>query len=296
MIPICSNSKPILQSRTDRGAPGQVPYNMRMLPALALLASSAGVLACDNEQYPLLRIESFEYGYAHPDTIAAGLTRVRLVNRGTEWHEALLARLADHTLSAGDYADSVRAGVNFPGFARGFGGPSLTIPRDSTDLIVNLVPGRYALVCWFKGHLRRHGMASDLVVMDRGTAARQPPQTTATVTMRDYAFALSQPLVAGPNVIKIQNRGAEIHELDVFRLKPGMTSDALVAWQAGDQEGEAPGTPIGGTLDVEPGDHVWLELDLAPGRYVLICIVPASDGQPHAHKGMVLEIEIAQPA
>ena len=110
--------------------------------------------------------------------------------------------------------------------------------------------------------------------------------------MLDYAFRLSAPLAAGRNVIRVENRGAEIHEVDVFRLKPGMTSDALVTWQAGDQEGEAPGFPMGGTLDVEPGDHLWLELDLEPGRYVFICIVPAPDGQPHAHKGMVMEVEV----
>lgn len=264
------------------------------LPTLAVVGS-VGVLACDGDPYPMLRIEAFEYGYEHANTVPAGLTRVRLVNRGSEWHEALLVRLADSTASAADYADSARAGVDFPSFARGFGGPGLTLPDDSTDIIVNLVPGRYAIVCWFKGHLRS-GMVSDLMVVDRGPTDRWPPQEALTLTMLDYAFGLSAPLVAGRNVIRIENRGTEIHEVDVFRLKPGMKSEALVAWHAGDQEGEAPGLPMGGTLDVEPGDHLWLVLDLEPGRYVLICTVPAPDGEPHAHKGMVMEVEVERSA
>jgi uncharacterized cupredoxin-like copper-binding protein len=242
-----------------------------------------------------LRIEAFEYGYEHADTVPSGLTRVRLVNRGGEWHEALLARLADARAFAADYADSARAGVDFPAFARGFGGPSLTVPDDSTDIIINLIPGRYAIVCWFKGHLLS-GMISDVLVVDHRATDQRLPQEATTLTMLDYAFALSAPLAAGRNVIRVENRGAEIHEVDVFRLNAGISSDALVAWQAGDQEGEAPGVPVGGTLDVEPGDQVWVEVDLEPGRYVLICTVPAPDGQPHAHKGMVLEVEVGRSA
>ena len=132
-----------------------------------------------------------------------------------------------------------------------------------------------------------------MIVADSGGGDPPLPESNAALTMLDYAFGLSAPLRVGRNVVRVENRGLEVHEVDVFRLKPGMTSDALIAWQAGDQEGESPGIPMGGTLDVEPGDHLWIELELEPGSYVLICTVPAPDGAPHAHKGMVMVVELS---
>jgi hypothetical protein len=43
-----------------------------------------------------------------------------------------------------------------------------------------------------------------------------------------------------------------------------------------------------------PGAHAFVDLDLEPGEYGLICFLPdMKDGKPHFHHGMVKKITVA---
>ncbi|MBA3260206.1 MAG: hypothetical protein H0T68_12175 [Gemmatimonadales bacterium] len=45
---------------------------------------------------------------------------------------------------------------------------------------------------------------------------------------------------------------------------------------------------------LERGGVNWIEVDLEPGKYALICFLPdAKDGKPHFTHGMMQEIEVA---
>lgn len=243
---------------------------------------------------PLFRVETRDHAFHAPGRAPAGLVRVRLVNRGAAWHEALIVRLEGEARRAATYVDSVRAGADFPGFATDLGGPGLTVPGDSTDLLVRLVPGRYALVCWFGDHVKL-GMVHDFEVVPdpQGAPAAAEPAADVVVTMSDYAFRLSRPVTAGRHVMRVENRGPQPHELDFFRLLPGRTARDYLAWSAGGRKGPPPGLPIGGTLDFLPGHRVWLPVAFEPGRHFAVCHVPdAKDGRPHHDRGMVLEFDV----
>jgi hypothetical protein len=44
---------------------------------------------------------------------------------------------------------------------------------------------------------------------------------------------------------------------------------------------------IGGSLELSSGVAIWLELDLEPGNYIVMCFLPSpGDPIPHAAKGM----------
>lgn len=278
---------------------------------LASLSAACAVRDADSRSaafasYPLLRIEAHDHAYRAParvETDPAGLVRVRLVNHGAVWHEALIVRLASASHGARDYVDSVRAGAAFPGFATDVGGPGLTVPRDSGEIVLALPPGYYALACWFAGHVRQ-GQVHDFEVMapvereiDEGAAAagaRAGPTPDLTLTMYDYNFELSAPLEAGPQVIQVENRGPQAHEVDFFRLLPGRSARDYLSWVRSKRVGPAPAVPVGGTLDFAPGGRVWLAVSFEVGRYFVVCHVPdAGSDRPHYEHGMIREFLVA---
>jgi len=51
---------------------------------------------------------------------------------------------------------------------------------------------------------------------------------------------------------------------------------------------------MGGISGLAPGDHVFVTVTLAPGRYGLICFFPdAKDGKAHYMHGMVKEFRVS---
>lgn len=255
----------------------------------------AGILAaCRPASVPpaSLTVLAHEYGYEMPTSVPAGLVRVELQNQGRDVHEALIVHFTDPRGTAATYVDSVRARVDFPAFATDLGGPGLTLPGNATTVWLALTPGRYAVVCWKGDHLRL-GMAHDLDVT-RATGPSSPPPAAATeLSLRDYTFHLAAPLQAGPQILHIRNDGAEAHEADIFRLSDTTTVQDYLAWLRGGEVGPPPVDPIGGLGDLAPGRELWLGLALPPGRYFILCQVPASgDGRPHFEHGMVLEFTV----
>jgi len=271
------------------------------LPLLAVTSCASRERPRD-ASYPLFRIETRDHEFRASSRLQVGpegFVRVRLVNHGAVWHEALIVRLTSERYHARDYVDSVRAGADFPGFAIDLGGPGLTVAGDSSEIVVPLLPGRYALACWFAGHVRQ-GMVHDFEVVGtpesdagggeprvRGRSAGGPP-ADLVLTMFDYNFDVSRPLTAGEHVLRVENRGPQPHEIDFFRLLPGRSPADYLAWSKNGRQGAAPALPVGGTLDFAPGHFVWLSVTFAPGQYFAICHVPdALDGRPHHDHGMV---------
>jgi uncharacterized cupredoxin-like copper-binding protein len=54
-----------------------------------------------------------------------------------------------------------------------------------------------------------------------------------------------------------------------------------------------PVTPVAGFGDIYPGKEAWVQLRLTPGRYFIVCQVPArADGRAHYKHGMFTEFSI----
>src|SRR5687767_15072371 len=158
------------------------------LASLCLLGACSGAGSRGGPAQPrLLRLEASDFTFAAPATVAAGLTRVRLVNRGSEWHEALITRLPAGT-SAEAYLAAARAGESFPVGAVDFGGPGVVPMGDSSEVVLRLPPGRYAIVCWSGNHVKR-GMIATLTVAEpdpraeRADTAAPPPSSHAVVAL-----------------------------------------------------------------------------------------------------------------
>ena len=136
-------------------------------------------------------------------------------------------------------------------------------------------------------------------------AARAPrPHRTITFTATDFAFSGPATVEAGVVELAVDNQGAEDHQLGLFRLHDGVDAGTVLGavGAAGTLEaGREYGTWIAGPNLVAPNAQGAVVVDLEPGRYIVACVMPAEgDGQPHAMKGMISNLEVtpttAQPA
>ena len=136
-------------------------------------------------------------------------------------------------------------------------------------------------------------MAKALTVTAAPAVAATPPASDVTATLSDYTFTFSTPLTAGHHVIKVENTAAQPHEIFLIKLAPGKTADDLGKWAA-TYKGDPPGTPMGGTPALSPGNSEFVLVDLTPGNYLAICfIADAKDGKPHVEHGMILPFTIS---
>ena len=244
---------------------------------------------------PLVTGVATDYHLALPDTLPAGATRFRIVDGGHEPHHMLLVRLGAGKTAA-DLAAALRNPGPPPHWAIFAGGPNAVGPGDtSLTTTVRLRPGRYAALCIIPSpdgapHVAK-GMIADVVVR-RSARPATAPRPAATLSLFDYGFRSTPAIRATTHAVRVTNRGTQPHELVIARLDAGKSAADFARWADG-MKGPPPGRFGGGVSPIAPGASNDLALDLAPGRYALLCFVPdAKDGKPHVAHGMVHEITV----
>jgi hypothetical protein len=119
-----------------------------------------------------------------------------------------------------------------------------------------------------------------------------PPQVV-TVIATDYHFVLPATLSAGPTTFTIVNHGREAHHLQLERLEQGHSlADFLAALKSG---GPPPAwaVDVGGPNAVDPGGRsLPATVELRPGTYAALCVIPGPDAVPHAMKGMAQQFTV----
>jgi len=264
------------------------------------LAGLVGAVVCARQRPPaagpsVVTITATDYSFGGPDTIAAGLVTLRLVNVGREPHQAGLVRV-DSGKSSAEVEAAMKAPGPPPAWAVFVGGPDVVLPGDTANATQPLTSGRYVLVCFFPSpdgtlHLEK-GMFRWLVVRGPAAAAEPDPARNVTVTLNDYGFEIAT-LTAGTHTVRVVNAGPQLHELMLLALAPGKGAADVVAWDQGGMKGVPPARPLGGIVGLTPGRRAAFTVTLAPGTYVLACFVPdAKDGKSHAVHGMVREIRV----
>ncbi len=161
--------------------------------------------------------------------------------------------------------------------------------------MVDLTPGLYLIIDDF---------FAPLIVLpgeEAGSPAEPPAQ--ATITLSEFAFAIPDDLVAGPQVWRVENAGAQPHELLLTTAPDGTTANDVIALLAEDEESTPnPGglsfddlTQVGGLGAISTGGVGWTMVDLAPGTYVALCFaLDQASMTPHAMMGMVEVFTVAE--
>jgi len=305
----------------DNGCPPQDAQIFSIVARLSLVGVLAGCGAkheATKEAAPILRnvvtVSTADYKFHAPDTISAGWTTLRFANNGDDIHYAHIVRL-DSARSVTDlvaaYAEAIRTSAARPKWVRRFGGPGGTAPGDTSAVTQYLEAGNYVWICPVEDeagnpHFGR-GEYQPFVVRpasrDIARDAARPAETT-TIRQLDFSFAFDPPLQAGHHTIRVENAGAEAHDLTLLKLLPGATLEQVRAW-LNPEKARRPGqssdpgvspeslvTLAGGIATIAPGMEAFFDADLAPGEYVLACMATAPDGRSHIEHGMIQQVRI----
>lgn len=234
------------------------------------------------------------YGFDVPASVEAGPTRISFENEGTEPHHAQLFRLNEGS-TFDDLTDRL-AVSEFAMFEVGSveGGTGTTDPGTSAQAegLVDLSEGTYVFLCFIPNrngvpHVAE-GMAQPFEVTGDGTDGALP-EADLTATLADYAFGL--PASAdGDAVIELQNTSeGEIHEMNILAVDESSTTEDVAGFFSSEAppDGPPPFSSVGGMQAITPGSSKKLQLDLEPGAYMVVCLIPSSDGVPHIAKGMI---------
>ncbi len=273
---------------------------MRAIGAIGVAALATACVAVDAAhleppEINVVTVTAGDFFFQMPDTLKAGLTSFRLVNKGKELHHIQAVRLADgKTLQ--DLVQHFAASHVAPAWATEVGGPNTGAPGAETEATFHLRPGTYAILCVIPSpdgtpHLMK-GMMKQVTVVTGDGEPTEAPRADIEIVLDDYSFEVTPALRAGRQVVRVDNRATQPHEILLARLAPGKTPADLITW-AMTPDGPPPGEPIGGTTALAKGEVNYLTLDLAPGEYGLICFIPDSkDGKPHFEHGMVTKISV----
>jgi len=108
------------------------------------------------------------------------------------------------------------------------------------------------------------------------------------VGLKDFAVTVSTASVpSGDTTFSISNEGPSIHEVEVFKVPEGVDVAALLV-SAGVADTDGPGlTLVDEVEDIAPSTTGTLKVKLDPGRYALICNLPA-----HYEQGMFATLDV----
>jgi len=142
-----------------------------------------------------------------------------------------------------------------------------------------------------------------LAACEGGAADEAPPIADApaaegaagprevVVNARDFAFDLADTVEAGAIRFRLVNQGPELHHVQLVRLEQGRTfSDLMSAMSSGHPPSWV--TWMGGPNAPVPGEEASATVELEPGEYALLCVIPSSDGVPHMAKGMARPLTV----
>jgi uncharacterized cupredoxin-like copper-binding protein len=250
---------------------------------------------------PELTIVTHDFRFDAPDSVPAGLTRVRLRNEGKEHHHAQIVRLGPGVTIPKLLEALAKSVASVPAGTKFVGGPNVPAKGGTSEVVLTLEPGQYALICFVSGddhmpHLAK-GMTRLVTVTPQQfvVAKSKPRQPVADIrmTLHDYAFELPPVITAGRHTIRVENTAAQPHEAVLGKLKPGKTVADLMQWMK-TRDGDMPGEEVGGTVGLSTGEVNFINVDLAAGEYVLLCFVPdAKDNKPHLSHGMIRQFTVS---
>lgn len=106
------------------------------------------------------------------------------------------------------------------------------------------------------------------------------------VSAGDFSYTMPDTISSGATTFRLTTNGQELHHMQLVRVPEDKTfEDVMGAMQGGPPPawaefvgGPNAPTPMAGTSTVT--------LDLQPGKYIALCVIPSPDGVPHVAKGM----------
>jgi hypothetical protein len=234
------------------------------------------------------------------DNVKPGYTRFSVSNTTDSDHALLIAKLhdgvtADEMLTALESPD----GVESLGKADFYGGVD-DVPHHTTWAeTADLTPGTYVLLDQAEGHgagkgawFTQPGFYVPFTVADGSATSAAAPKPDAVIKMRDFAYDMPASLPRD-GVIRFENVGVQLHMGVLLELNPGVTVDEAMQNLGDESSAGKVGKPLELVGATSPGVTVSVEQHFDPGTYIIACMMPDTDGTPHAMKGMVTSFTVS---
>jgi hypothetical protein len=189
--------------------------------------------------------------------------------------------------------------ARYAGGAYSFGGPA--------QVVLDLTPGEW--IAWADDPEAAQEPVVFQVTGEMPTELAEP-SSNATITMAEYVIEVSEgELTAGPQVVRIDNVGAQPHFVGWFQGPDGMTREQIQTVFDEETESQMTGTPVtysglNPDEDLRPvtftatqstNTSIWITVDLEAGSHGLACFFPdLGDGLPHANHGMFNVVEVGE--
>jgi hypothetical protein len=278
---------------------GTSRVSIRAIVCAAIATMAAFALAACGDSDDSAQSLSFELSgdgkaakFSGPESAESGEAEITFTNETKEEAELQLLRVEGNH-SAEEVVEGLEAASNgkpFPEWFFAGGGVSPAKPGESGSVTQVLYPGTYYTTNTEADQIDPKSMLAFEVT---GDEPDEELEGDATVQAAEYSFA-PEGLTAGENEIAFENVGAQPHHLLIAPLKgDGTVEDVEAAIK--EEKGPPPfdESKFQGTAVIEGGESQLVEMDLEPGRYVMLCFISdRQGGPPHALKGMVDEVEV----
>jgi hypothetical protein len=273
----------------------------------------AGPVAAPERAAPdVVQLVTREFAIDGPDQLTLGWHTFQFRNEGTQDHFVITYRLSegktiedqlrgaarpfDQVMAALQSGELEKAGI---GQALGellepwvfdnvyTGGPGLLAPGGETQATIRLdTPGTYLMECYVKSPEGRWhttmGMLRQFEVVDEQGGVEEPSADVEIILSNEGLRAPSS-LPAGRTtvraVIKDNPDSFMPYDVHLARFDEGADLEALVFWMdwsnVGGLRAPAPVDFLGGVENMPAGNHGYMTVDLAPGRYIWISEVNA---------------------
>ena len=239
-----------------------------------------------------------DFSFDGPVSIPGGWQRIQLVNRGRDFHQILFLKIPAGKTSD-DFHEALRANrwKQLPQWVQRHGGVNSVASGEEAVVVINLVPGEYVLICGIPDNRGRphivHGMVRSLMVESPAVPSPPPSSSDGTITGIDFSYKVDRAFHPGHQMFRFQNDGKQAHEVVLLKLNPGASTQRFLDLYRPGSFPNPAGKPIGGVVGLDPGLHSYLQVDLKPGRYGLLCFLrDPTTGAPHFVLGMWMDFDV----
>lgn len=256
-----------------------------------------------------IEIEMVDYGYKVEGTLETGVATITSKNTGEEWHMAGLGKLkegktVEQLVEALKSSGGPEGGgeedptADFIDQENELGSPGHILqPGRTQSLTVDVLDaGTYVMLCFLptEGEGTPHfakGMVGSFDVEEKRSTASEPHEDI-TVALPDDAEPTGIPteVKTGSHTFKVTSSGAKGKDFAIVQLNEGKAVEdfdryfgaELFEKEGGPAKGAAklaPGTILGSTFEIGPGQTIWMTVDLSAGDTYFVNTTNSDDEQ-----------------
>jgi hypothetical protein len=275
-------------------------YSVILLAVSIIVALfAASTFAQEAMEYP--SIVASADGVTLPEGLVSGINTITLQNDSEiDFNPAIGRFVNDATME--DFMAAMQA-QDFEGMLATISvlGSPVVAPEESADVTYDLQAGEYLFI-----NFNPAGPPTLLpfTVAENEGDVVEAPEADVEIEMLDFAFAMPVELTTGESVWHFSNTGETIHEIIFYAVDEEATIESVTAAITEAMMTGAPGAPpempyerVYSFVGLSPNENAWMTVDLPPGTYAAVCVIPDFSTTPpstHMHNGMIALVTVGE--